>query len=193
VNELKPIPFVSYQLHRRVTPAGTVVDLGCGPDRYRAPLAPARYVGIDITADDYRPGMPRQVDIVASARQLPLADSSADLVFSVSAFHLFPDPPTVLGEIRRILKPGGQVLLFDYNRRTQRRLAAAEKRVLPCWTQLQLRRLVAQAGFDRCEVLTPLDRPVAAPLRWLRLLAQEWFGTWAIVAGQKPAGVLRRP
>jgi SAM-dependent methyltransferase len=43
---------------------------------------------------------------------LPFPDSSFDLVTSVAAFEHFLDVPAVLGEIRRVLRPGGMAWIW---------------------------------------------------------------------------------
>lgn len=122
---------------------------------------------------------------MGSGTELPLAAGCLDLVFSKSAFYLLPDPKRALHEVHRVLKPGGRVLLFDYNRRTQRRFEKMEGLRRPCWTQWGLRSLVRAAGFRQSRLLIPKDRDVSLPEYWLRLLHQEWFGTWAIVTAVK--------
>ena len=182
---LGPIPFIVYYLRQYVRVNDTVVDLGCGPDRYRAVIAPARYIGLDVTA-----GPPRRVDVVASADRLPFASASVDLAFSVSALYLFPDIGGVLAEIRRVLRPDGQLLLFDYNRRTQRRLAPLENRDNPAWTQWQLRRNLVLSGFDEVQILAPrVTRAVGRLERCARIMLEELAGTWAVVHGRKANGV----
>lgn len=176
--------FVGYCLRRYTQPASLVLDVGCGPAPYRHWVS-GHYVGLDVTDEPYGIDMPRSVDVVGSGMDLPLRAETFDLVFSKSAFFLIPDPLKALREIHRVLKPGGRVLLFDYNRRTQRQLQAREQIARPCWTQWQLRSLVRQAGFRNCELLVPKDRDVSGLEYWLRLVHQELFGIWAIVTGVK--------
>jgi arsenite methyltransferase len=44
---------------------------------------------------------------------LPLPDASVDLVISNGVFNLCPDKQRVLGEVFRVLKPGGGLQMAD--------------------------------------------------------------------------------
>ena len=175
--------FVRQYLRASVAPHQSLLDVGCGPAPYRHWVA-GRYVGIDNTDAAYDVA-PRQMDVVGSGENLPFRADCFDVVFSKSALYQIPDPAAALSEFRRVLKPNGRLLLIDYNRRTQRRLQEAEGIARPCWTQWQLRRLVAHAGFRDCTLLVAKARGCSWPERGLRLLLQEFIGTWAIVSASK--------
>jgi len=49
----------------------------------------------------------------ADAQKLPFTDASFDVVLSANTLHLLVDPAKALAEIARVLKPGGQVRIFD--------------------------------------------------------------------------------
>jgi SAM-dependent methyltransferase len=51
------------------------------------------------------------VDVVGDARGMPLADASMDVVLCTQVLEHIPDPIAAIGEIRRVLKPGGTLLL----------------------------------------------------------------------------------
>jgi SAM-dependent methyltransferase len=53
----------------------------------------------------------RHTDVVADAHALPFADNSFELVVAMNAFEHYHAPEKAAREIRRVLKPGGQVLL----------------------------------------------------------------------------------
>ena len=176
--------FVRTFLRRYGREQDRVLDVGCGPAPYREWVS-GEYIGLDVTDQPYRAGMPRRVDVVGAATALPLRAGSIDLIFSKSAFYLVPDPEAALGEFLRVLRAGGRILLLDYNRRTQARMMAADGSKLPCWTQWDLKAKLKNAGFRKCEILPPTSREASRPERWLRLLHQELFGTWAIVTAVK--------
>jgi phosphatidylethanolamine/phosphatidyl-N-methylethanolamine N-methyltransferase len=84
--------------------------------------------GMDITAIDLTPGMleraQRQaetlnVDVdlqVGDAQSLPYPDSAFDDVIATFLFCSVPDPVLGLRELRRVVKPDGQVLLLEHMR-----------------------------------------------------------------------------
>lgn len=97
----------------------TVLDLGGGSGRI------ARFfVGKvrEITVADSSRGMVAQCQkrqglscILASAEQLPFEDGSFDKVIIVDAFHHFSSQKAVAGEVARVLKPGGRLIIEEYN------------------------------------------------------------------------------
>ena len=159
-----------------MSPEQVVVDVGCGPGLYRD-ATPGRYVGVDSSPSSYG----AQPDVVATAEDLPFADASVDVLFTLSAFYQFADPARALVEFRRVLEPGGRLLLFDYNRRAQRRLERVEGSPRPKWTAVGLRRLVAHAGFRQARLLLPQTGQPTGVRRLAALISEELRGQWAIV------------
>jgi ubiquinone/menaquinone biosynthesis C-methylase UbiE len=106
-----------------VTDADLVADIGCGPGTAvrEAARRGARAVGIDPSdatlwlAD--RISALRRADSVSwtpgRAEALPLADDSVTIVWSLSSAHHWSDLTAALGEIRRVLVPGGKVLIAE--------------------------------------------------------------------------------
>lgn len=135
-----------------------VCDLGAGGRRVRP----------DAVCVDLAPGP--NVDVVSDIHHLPLADGSFGLVLCTGTLGLCEDPPRVLAECFRILRPGGlihlEVPMFqpylpepeDYWR----------------WTLPGLRKLSHRAGFD--EVRSgPLIGPVSALANSATYLASHLF------------------
>ena len=82
-----------------------VLDLYCGSRPYEDLLPRgSRCVGFDI---DDRYGA---ADVVSNDF-LPFPDQSFDLVLCTEAFQYVPDPARGLAEIRRVLRPGGRLIL----------------------------------------------------------------------------------
>jgi ubiquinone/menaquinone biosynthesis C-methylase UbiE len=103
------------------------------------------------------------------ASALPFADGSFDLVVNNYMFDLLPeaDFAPVLAEMRRVLRPGGRVVIVNMtNARTLlARLAEAVYRIHPEWMGgcrgVRMDRPVREAGFERVErhVVTQLGIP----------------------------------
>ena len=88
----------------------TVVDYGCGAMPYR-PLftqAGCRYLGADLIGNT-------EADLTFDAAgRLDLADAGCDLVLSSQVLEHVPDPAAYLAEARRVLRPGGRLLLSTH-------------------------------------------------------------------------------
>ena len=56
------------------------------------------------------------VGIVSTQTDTRLEPASVDLVFICDAYHHFEDPPAMLASIRRALRPGGTLVMIDFER-----------------------------------------------------------------------------
>jgi SAM-dependent methyltransferase len=94
--------------------AGLLCDMPSGGGYLAAYLPRGMgYVGVD-PSDDFIHACPEGVDrIKAAIAQVPLGDGSVDFIVSLAALHHEPDPPAVFREMRRLLKPGGRVVIAD--------------------------------------------------------------------------------
>ena len=50
---------------------------------------------------------------MGGAEELPFSDASFDLVWTIHAFHHWEDRAEGLGESRRVLRPGGRLLIIE--------------------------------------------------------------------------------
>jgi ubiquinone/menaquinone biosynthesis C-methylase UbiE len=82
----------------------------------------------------------------APAERLPLADASVDTVVSTLVLCTVNDPERTLGEIARVLRPGGQLLFVEHVRASSRFLAACQDNLLQPWRRF--------AGGCRCNRAT---------------------------------------
>jgi ubiquinone/menaquinone biosynthesis C-methylase UbiE len=97
----------------------TILDLGCGTGRFTGALHErfrARVIGIDpsrkMLGQALRKHAPVEIRLLAGRGEaLPIADSSADVVFISMAFHHFADPLRVARECHRVLTRNGCVFL----------------------------------------------------------------------------------
>ncbi len=85
-----------------------MIDVGCGTQPYRPLFAgAAEVVGFDI------PGNPR-ADLHGSIEALPVEDASFDVVLCLQVLEHVPDPIAAVRELRRVVRPGGRVLLSTH-------------------------------------------------------------------------------
>jgi ArsR family transcriptional regulator len=105
-----------------LVPAGwTVADLGCGTGETLALLAPMvdRAIGVDrepemVAAAAQRVSAWPNAEVLTGALEaLPLPDACADAALLSLVLHHVPDPAAALGEVARILRPGGRAVVTD--------------------------------------------------------------------------------
>jgi SAM-dependent methyltransferase len=103
-----------------VAPGDLVCDAGCGPGAYHEPIAAlgGRVVAFDLSpgmvaeARDHARALSLDARIVrASAMRIPLRDGACDRVLAAHMLYYMPDIAGALREMRRVLRPGGRVML----------------------------------------------------------------------------------
>ncbi len=116
--------------------------------------------------------------LAGDARSLPFADGSFDVVVNIEASHLYYGRE-FLGELARVLAPGGTVVMADFRYRA------------PPECERELRDDFAAVGFDvsqfrditanvvaACEGDAPRREALLAAAPWLlRKLGRPWIGT----------------
>jgi ubiquinone/menaquinone biosynthesis C-methylase UbiE/DNA-binding transcriptional ArsR family regulator len=102
-------------------PTWTVGDLGCGTGTVSAALAPhVSFVhAIDASsamlqaARDRLAGAPNVRVSAGTLESLPLDDASLDVAIMLLVLHHVAEPVRALAEVKRVLKPGGRLLVVD--------------------------------------------------------------------------------
>ena len=172
-----------------------VLDVGSGPGHQAATLQ-ARWPKAQVVAVDIAPGMLAQVrrqggrrlnpfvrrpePVRADARALPLADRSVDVLLSNLCLQWVDDLPAVLAGFRRVLKPGGMLLVSTFGHDTlvelRQAFAAADDapHVSPFVQIGQFGDALIEAGFkdpvlDR-DMFHGAEPDLAAVMRQLREL-----------------------
>lgn len=106
------------------SPALRILDIACGTGvllkRALAADSTRTAIGVDVTPDMLRQAAQRLPDTVplicASGENVPLRGASVDVVVSTNALHYMRDPISMLREARRMLVPGGTVIVGDWCR-----------------------------------------------------------------------------
>lgn len=104
---------------------GRVLDVGCGNGYVLSNYARggADVVGVDLTETGvglsrrrFEHGNLTGRFLVGSAEDLPFASDSFDCVCSMGVLHHTPDTARGVGELRRVLRPGGLLVVMLYHR-----------------------------------------------------------------------------
>jgi MPBQ/MSBQ methyltransferase len=184
-------------------PRGTrVLDVGCGIGGSSRILA--RDYGFEVTGVTLSPNQVKrareltppgltarfQID---DAMALSFPDSSFDVVWTVEAGPHMPDKAVFARELLRVLRPGGLLLMADWNLRDDR------EKPLKCWERAVMRQLLDQwshpafasiEGF--CELLeaTGLAEGRVATGDWTAETLPSWMDSiWQGL--RRPEGLLR--
>lgn len=128
-----------------IAPGAHVVDIGCGAGIDSLIAAQmtgpsGSVVGVDMTpamlekarAGAATAGMMNVEFREGLAESLPVPDDWADVVISNGVLNLMPDKLTALGEMARVLKPGGRLQLGDIV--VERPVPEDAKRDIDLWT-----------------------------------------------------------
>ena len=91
----------------------------------------------------------------SGAENIPLDDDSADTVLITYAVCTIPDVPSALGEIRRVLKPGGQLLFCEHGAAPGAVVNRLQNWLNPVWKKIgggchlnrKIPELIEQSGF----------------------------------------------
>jgi SAM-dependent methyltransferase len=145
-------------------PGERVLDLGCGAGRFVAALrdAGADPVGVEIAqaalerARRTAPGA--DLRLLADDGSVPLEHGSVDLVWCSEVLEHVADAAQLLLEARRVLRPGGRLLVtVPFHGRVQAALIALARfdahfdplgQHLRFFTRTSLARTLAEAGFE---------------------------------------------
>ncbi|WP_232309030.1 methyltransferase domain-containing protein [Picosynechococcus sp. PCC 73109] len=183
-------------------PGTTVLDVGCGiggSSRILARDYGFKVVGITISpqqvkrAQELTPPHIQARFQVDDALNLSFSDGSFDVVWSVEAGPHMPDKARYAQEMLRVLKPGGILVVADWNQRDDRR------KPLNWWERPVMRQLLDQwshpafssiEGFSEQLEATGLVAGKVAVDDWTRETLPAWLDSiWQGIV--RPEGLLK--
>jgi ubiquinone/menaquinone biosynthesis C-methylase UbiE len=144
---------------------GRVLDLGGGTGALAARLADA--TGAAVTVLDPTPEMLRYLKphervegVVGLAERMPFGEDTFDAVVISDAFHHFRDQDGAVREIERVVRPGGAILVLEFDPRGWMRLVVWGERALgepgAFFTPEAMCAYMAAHGISgRCEQTSP--------------------------------------
>lgn len=149
---------------------GEVFELGCGGGINQSLYDPARitgYTGLDpsVKGLEYareaalRKGWQARI-VQGEGEAIPFSDDRFDTVVCTFTLCSVHDHARTLSELRRVLKPGGELLFAEHGRSPDARVARMQERIDPVWRKLAgnchlsrpIGSAIAQGGF----VIEPL-------------------------------------
>lgn len=175
---------LGYQFAERYADGREVLDYGCGSGFGSARLAvrAQRVQAVDVSAEaiehanaDFgRPNL--RFDAIGADRPLPFADASFDTVVSLQVIEHVDDRDLYLSEARRVLRPGGHLVLITPDRRT--RLLPGQ-RPWNRWHLTEYGRGSLQRAltrhFQQVEILGMSGRPHVLELELRRTRRAKWL------------------
>jgi ubiquinone/menaquinone biosynthesis C-methylase UbiE/DNA-binding transcriptional ArsR family regulator len=173
------------------TDAGRLLDIGTGTGRVLELLAPRVSQGIGVDASKAmlalarsrlaRPGFAHCSVRLADMYRLPLAEASFDIAVMQMVLHYAEDPPGVLAEAARVLRPGGRLIVIDLAHHGRDDLVTKLAHRWPGFNDSDMRALFEDAGMQQSEPLAiegplacriwPATRAADAPIAQPRELA----------------------
>ena len=163
--------------------SGSVVEVGFGSGLNAAfyPAALDEVLAVEPSDVAWRMAEPRVAGTKTEVRRvgldgqsLPLADATADTALSTWTLCTIPDVARALGEVRRVLKPGGTLHFVEHGRspdegvrKWQERLDPVQQRMAGgCHLSRPIEDLITDAGFT-IEAMSNYYAPGAPkPFSW---------------------------
>jgi ubiquinone/menaquinone biosynthesis C-methylase UbiE len=163
---------------------GRVLEIGAGTGlnfgHYRN--------GAQITATEPDPYMLQRAEARAAeanasidlqqvaAEELPFADATFDFAVSTLVLCSVKDPQAALAEVKRVLKPGGELRVYEHVRYKNAIGALSQHMILPAWRWLgagchpnrDTERHIREAGFELTDIEVKNEHPPIPPMLFVR-------------------------
>lgn len=149
-----------------VKPGDRVLEIGFGPgvDVARTAASGATVAGIDPSDVMVRQASRRNADAIRSGcvdlrrgamPNLPFLDAAFDKAYAINSYQFWPDRTRALTELRRVMRPGGLVLIAVQPRNKGATDTTAKE------TGEQMVRALREVGFGTVRLLLQPMSPVA--------------------------------
>jgi SAM-dependent methyltransferase len=155
--------------------AAVILDVGCGDGAALAVAATQnpehQFAGIDWSADALRQARARGLTVVRGTMEtrLPVADDAADVVIMSELIEHLVDPDGAVAEVRRVLRPGGSLLLSTPN--------------LAAWYNRGLLAVGIQPVFSEVSLTGVFGRPGSVVAGHLRLFTRRALTEFLTASG----------
>jgi ubiquinone/menaquinone biosynthesis C-methylase UbiE len=135
-----------------------VLDVGCGSGKlsiYLSEKTGCDVTGIDTVQENIEKAIKNAISgkvefEVQSAEEMAFVNDTFDVVVSLKALHEIPNPAKALGELNRVLKARGRILLIDWvGGVAQTRSHAHAKKY---FTPKGLEEVLSETGFVNMQV-----------------------------------------
>ncbi|WHY75425.1 class I SAM-dependent methyltransferase [Neobacillus sp. WH10] len=123
---------------------GSVLELGSGTGvNFSFYKTAERVTAVEPNLHMIEQSIPKQkqslvpIEVVrASAENLPFEADTFDTVVATLVFCTIPNPEKAILEMKRVCKPGGNILLFEHVKMKNRFLAALQELLTPVWKKI---------------------------------------------------------
>ena len=129
-----------------------ILDLGCGDGsalQAAAQQNPAHhFAGLDWSADALHQATTKGLTTIRGTieTRLPIADGKADVVIMSELIEHLVDPDTALAEVKRVLRPGGHLLLSTPNLAAWYNRGLLAAGIQPVFSEVSLRAVFGRPG-----------------------------------------------
>lgn len=154
-----------------LTSASKVLDVGCGTGfavlHLGSVLTEGKACGLDISEQMIAQANAKMGDdlkdrvefVQAGSDNIPYPDGEFDFLMCTNSFHHYPDPIKSLIEMKRVLRPGGQIVIMDnavdlslYTWMWDRILRVVEKGHVRYYRSPEIGEMLNKAGFEQARL-----------------------------------------
>jgi ubiquinone/menaquinone biosynthesis C-methylase UbiE/DNA-binding transcriptional ArsR family regulator len=159
-----------------------VGDLGCGTGQLTEVVAPhvRRVISVDGSDDMLDAARQRlsgatNVDIRrGDLESLPIEAGELDVAMLSLVLHYAPEPPRALAEVGRVVRRGGRVLVVDMLPHDREEYQQQMGHVWLGFSEAQITRLLAAAGFESVRVrMLPVDPDAKGPALFAAMAVKQ--------------------